>query len=104
MSRPLGTTPPLPPEPFPPEPPRFPRNPWQPDPRPPAPHCHPRMTLIRDLIRIPTSVQRGDFVMTLREGVDDSYQLQQTIRRVIGRWVGNRLRRRPMIITVVIEA
>jgi ribonuclease J len=40
----------------------------------------------------------------LREGVDDSYQLQQTIRRVIGRWVGNRLRRRPMIIPVVVEA
>jgi hypothetical protein len=29
------------------------------------------MTLIRDLIRIPMSVQRGDFVMTLREGVAD---------------------------------
>jgi ribonuclease J len=40
----------------------------------------------------------------LREGVDDTYQLQQTIRRVIGRWVGTRLRRRPMIIPVVVEA
>ena len=38
------------------------------------------------------------------EGVDDSYQLQQTIRRVIGRWVSNTHRRRPMIIPVVIEA
>ncbi len=38
------------------------------------------------------------------EGVDDTYQLQQTIRRVVGRWVGGRLRRRPMIIPVVLEA
>jgi hypothetical protein len=29
------------------------------------------MTLIRDLVHVPTSVQRGDFVMTLRDGVDD---------------------------------
>ena len=39
-----------------------------------------------------------------REGVDDAYQLQQTIRRVVGRWVSNTHRRRPMIIPVVIEA
>ncbi len=38
------------------------------------------------------------------EGVDDSYQLQQTIRRVVGRWVSGKLRRRPMIIPVVLEA
>ena len=38
------------------------------------------------------------------EGVDDAYQLQQTIRRVVGRWVSGRLRRRPMIIPVVLEA
>jgi ribonuclease J len=40
----------------------------------------------------------------LTEGVDDTYQLQQTIRRVTGRWVSNRHRRRPMIIPVVVEA
>ena len=38
------------------------------------------------------------------EGVDDNYQLQQTIRRVVGRWVSNKHRRRPMIIPVVLEA
>ncbi|MGO4256360.1 ribonuclease J [Marmoricola sp. RAF53] len=38
------------------------------------------------------------------EGVDDAYQLQQTIRRVVGRWVSNTHRRRPMIIPVVLEA
>jgi ribonuclease J len=36
--------------------------------------------------------------------VTDAYQLQQTVRRVVGRWVGGRLRRRPMIIPVVLEA
>ena len=39
-----------------------------------------------------------------KEGVDDSYQLQQVIRRVVGRWVSGTHRRRPMIIPVVIEA
>ncbi|GAA1479191.1 ribonuclease J [Nocardioides aestuarii] len=38
------------------------------------------------------------------EGVDDNYQLQQTVRRVVGRWVNQAHRRRPMIIPVVIEA
>jgi ribonuclease J len=39
-----------------------------------------------------------------KDGVHDTYQLQQTIRRVIGRWVSNAHRRRPMIIPVVVEA
>jgi ribonuclease J len=38
------------------------------------------------------------------EGNTDAYQLQQTVRRVVGRWVSNTHRRRPMIIPVVIEA
>jgi ribonuclease J len=37
-------------------------------------------------------------------GVSDSYQLQQVIRRVVGSWVGGKLRRRPMIIPIVIDA
>jgi len=40
----------------------------------------------------------------IAEGVDDTYQLQQTIRRTVGRWVNRAHRRRPMIIPVVIEA
>ncbi|QDH10981.1 ribonuclease J [Nocardioides dongxiaopingii] len=40
----------------------------------------------------------------LAEGNTDSYQLQQLVRRVVGRWVSNSLRRRPMIIPVVVEA
>ncbi len=38
------------------------------------------------------------------DGGVDSYLLQQTVRRVVGRWVNKALRRRPMIIPVVIEA
>ncbi len=38
------------------------------------------------------------------KGVTDSFQLQQIIRRTVGTWVGGRLRRRPMIIPIVIDA
>ncbi|WP_394942166.1 ribonuclease J [Psychromicrobium sp. YIM B11713] len=33
-----------------------------------------------------------------------NYQLQQVVRRVVGTWVNRRLRRRPMIVPVVLEA
>jgi ribonuclease J len=39
-----------------------------------------------------------------RRGVGDPHQLQQVVRRVVGRWASNTLRRRPMIIPVVVEA
>ncbi|RMI09784.1 ribonuclease J [Cellulomonas triticagri] len=39
-----------------------------------------------------------------RGGAVDPHQLQQVVRRVVGRWASNRLRRRPMIIPVVVEA
>jgi ribonuclease J len=42
--------------------------------------------------------------VAVRDGVDDMYELQRIIRRTIGRWVNTRLRRRPMIIPVVLEA
>lgn len=40
----------------------------------------------------------------ITEGTTDAHQLQQTVRRVIGRWVSNTHRARPMIIPVVVEA
>jgi ribonuclease J len=40
----------------------------------------------------------------MADGADDPHQLQQTIRRVVGRWVSNKHKRRPMIVPVVIEA
>ncbi|MCM0619552.1 ribonuclease J [Nocardioides bruguierae] len=36
------------------------------------------------------------------EGVPDSYQMQQAVRRTIGRWVNTQHRRRPMIIPTVV--
>ena len=40
----------------------------------------------------------------LRDGVNDSYRLQQVIRRQLGKWVSDTHRRRPMIIPVVIQS
>ncbi|ROS77160.1 ribonuclease J [Cellulomonas sp. PhB143] len=37
-------------------------------------------------------------------GATDTHRLQQIMRRVVGRWVSGRLRRRPMIVPVVVEA
>jgi ribonuclease J len=38
-----------------------------------------------------------------REGVGEPHQLQQLIRRTVGKWVSDTYRRRPMIIPVVVE-
>ncbi|SDB91302.1 ribonuclease J [Raineyella antarctica] len=40
----------------------------------------------------------------LEQDVDDPHRLQQTVRRVVGRWVNKRYRSRPMIVPVIIEA
>lgn len=40
----------------------------------------------------------------VRGGATDTHQLQQVMRRVVGRWVSGKLRRRPMIIPIVVEA
>ena len=37
------------------------------------------------------------------EGVADAHQIAQNVRRIVGRWVSDTYRRRPMIIPVVIE-
>ena len=39
-----------------------------------------------------------------KTGSTDNHQLQQVMRRVVGRFVGTKLRRRPMIIPIVIDA
>jgi ribonuclease J len=38
------------------------------------------------------------------KGVTDTQQLEKVLRRAVGSWVGGKIRRRPMIIPVVIEA
>jgi len=40
----------------------------------------------------------------LAEGVEDTFQLQQMVRRTIGRWVNNNFRRRPMILPIVVSS
>jgi len=37
------------------------------------------------------------------EGIGDSRQLEQLVRRTVGRWVSDTYRRRPMIIPLVVE-
>lgn len=39
-----------------------------------------------------------------RDGVRDPHSLSQLVRRVLGTWVNRRLRRRPMLVPLVIEA
>ena len=36
-------------------------------------------------------------------GVADAHQIEQRIRRIVGKWVNDEYRRRPMIIPVVVE-
>ena len=40
----------------------------------------------------------------LADGVDDTYRLQQVVRRRMGKWVNDAHRRRPMIVPVVIQS
>lgn len=47
---------------------------------------------------------RRELERALADGVVDARQLQQRVRRVVGRWVSQTHRRRPMIIPVVVEA
>ncbi|OJF15129.1 ribonuclease J [Couchioplanes caeruleus] len=37
------------------------------------------------------------------EGITDTHQLQQVVRRTVGRWVNDAYRRRPMIVPTVVE-
>ena len=45
----------------------------------------------------------GELDRAAVEGVADVHQLQQQIRRIVGRWVNDTYRRRPMILPVVVE-
>ncbi len=41
---------------------------------------------------------------SVKAGITDQYELQQLVRRTLGRWVSNTLRRKPMIVPVIVEA
>jgi ribonuclease J len=49
--------------------------------------------------QVTTAVQKA-----LDDGADETHELQQRIRRVVGKWVNSTHRRRPMIVPVVVEA
>ncbi len=56
--------------------------------------------LAADLIdQVTSAVQKA-----LDDGADETHELQQRIRRVVGKWANSTHRRRPMIIPVVVEA
>jgi ribonuclease J len=70
-----------------------------------APEIHARGFAENDLVFDEIKQPISDALdAAVAEGVNDTYQLQQTIRRIVGRWVSNKHRRRPMIIPVVVEA
>lgn len=48
--------------------------------------------------RVRTALERA-----LVEGKHDNYELQQAVRRTVGRWVSEQHRRRPMIVPVVVS-
>jgi len=39
---------------------------------------------------------------TEQEGITDPHRIAQSVRRVVGRWVGETYRRRPMIVPTVL--
>ncbi|KAB2584097.1 hypothetical protein BS297_17330, partial [Rhodococcus erythropolis] len=44
----------------------------------------------------------SDLARLASEGVIDAHRIAQSVRRVVGRWVADKYRRRPMIIPTVI--
>ena len=38
------------------------------------------------------------------DGITDAHQISQLARRIVGKWVSDNYRRRPMIIPVVVQA
>lgn len=69
-----------------------------------GPHIHSRGSGIDDgafdavIPRIEEAVQKS-----AADGVAEPHQLQQLIRRTIGKWISDTYRRRPMILPVVVE-
>lgn len=51
-----------------------------------------------------TAKVREALEQALADGIEDPHDLQQRMRRVVGRWVNATHRRRPMIVPVIVEA
>jgi ribonuclease J len=69
-----------------------------------APEIHARGSGIDDVAFDEVKPRIADELgFAAADGVNDVHQLQQIVRRTIGRWVNENYRRRPMIIPVVVE-
>ena len=60
--------------------------------------------VLADGIEDVTAAVRESLEQALADGIEDTHDLQQRMRRVVGRWVNATHRRRPMIVPVVVEA
>ncbi len=70
-----------------------------------GPHVHARGVAEDDAVIQEVVPQVASaLIEAAASGSADVHQLQQVARRVVGRWVSSKLRRRPMIIPVVVEA
>ncbi|MEE6280291.1 ribonuclease J [Georgenia sunbinii] len=70
-----------------------------------GPHIQARGMAEDDSVFNPVRKQLAEeLTKAIQGGSTDTHQLQQIMRRTVGRWASSRLRRRPMIVPVVIEA
>ena len=54
-------------------------------------------------LKAAAEVVNGALDVLSAEGISDAHAVAQTIRRVVGRWVAETYRRRPMIVPTVLE-
>jgi ribonuclease J len=70
-----------------------------------GPELHARGLGLDDKSWEPVQLQvRRDLEKALGDGIEDTHELAQRIRRIVGKWVNAEHRRKPMIVPVVIEA
>ena len=69
-----------------------------------GPEIHARGSGIDDAALVDVVPRIQDAIeAAVADGMADTSQLQQVVRRVVGRWVNENYRRRPMIIPLVVE-
>ena len=69
-----------------------------------GPEIHARGSGIDDAALVDVIPRIQDAIeAAVADGMTDTFQLQQVVRRVVGRWVNEAYRRRPMIIPLVVE-
>ncbi len=69
-----------------------------------GPEIHARGSGIDDAALVDVVPRIQDAIeAAVADGMTDTFQLQQVVRRVVGRWVNETYRRRPMIIPLVVE-